>query len=511
MMQTKLMSTTTDNKKAKILLDLKPAFDGYAGIPQETRLLFRGLSSLDEYSVEGLIQHGARKLRAGIKPRRKWKVSKRIDTISKVIVSVYEKPYRNLFEAALDGIDHYAQRGILRLRTMLGQSVTPSLFATAHFEDFIWRTFFSKTLDATDKKLVTSANFRIMSISRNMMHKVGIASLKYSSNASYVKLDTTGFDYFLAQTPFPGRVAKKTQLLVRYHDAVPVLMPHTINDKAFHQASHFQALKSNVRSGAWFVCVSEATRKDLLKIFPEVEPRSAVIHNIVSTEFFNEASPPELVHQIIRNRLSIIDAFASSTKKLNIEFDVPANDDFQYLLMVSTLEPRKNHLLLLNAWERLKYTTMPKLKLVVVGGVGWDSSSILQAFRPWAERGELFYLNDVHAAELRILYKHAQATVCPSLAEGFDYSGVEAMRSGGIVIASDIPVHREVYGPAAEYFDPYSTEDATVVMQRILSTQGVARREQLRAQAREVGERYLPENILPQWEALLSSIAQTRR
>lgn len=507
MTPTKPMNTTMSSKP-RILLDLKPAFDGYAGIPQETRLLFRGLRSMDEYDVEGLIQHGGRKLRTGIKPKKHLKNAKRINRLSKVIVSVYEQPYRNLYEAIGDAINRYAQRSVLRVRAMLGQTLKPSVFETAHFEDFIWRTFFSKTLDAADKKLVTASNFRVLNVPRTIMHKVGIAGMKYSDNPSYIKVDTRGFEFFLAQTPFPGRISKSTQLLVRYHDAVPVLMPHTINDKAFHQASHFQALQSNVRSGAWFVCVSEATRGDLLKIFPEVESRSAVIHNIVSTEFFNEASPKELVHQIIRNRLSTVEAFAGSTKKLNIEFDVHTSDEFQYLLMVSTLEPRKNHLLLLNAWERLKYTTMPNLKLVVVGGVGWDSGPILQAFRPWAERGELFYLNDVHAAELRILYKHAQATICPSLAEGFDYSGIEAMRSGGIVIASDIAVHREVYASAAEYFDPYSTEDATIVMQRVLSAEGAHIRQRLRTQAITVGEKYLPENILPQWETLLARISR---
>jgi len=400
---------------------------------------------------------------------------------------------------------------MLRLRAVMGRSVKLSVFDATHFEDFIWRTFFNKTLVAEDKKLVTSAKFRVLNVSRNILHKVGIAGLRYSSNPSYVKLDTKGYDYFLAQTPFPGRVAKETKLLIRYHDAVPVFYPHTISDKAFHQASHFHALQSNVKSGAWFVCVSEATRKDLIKIFPEVESRSSVIHNIVSNEYYNEDSPKELVYQIIRNRLSGLENLKTSTKDVNFDSEQIRGNEFNYILMVSTLEPRKNHELLLNAWERLKYTTMPKLKLVVVGGVGWDSGPILQAFRPWAERGELFHLNDVHAAELRILYKHAQATICPSLAEGFDYSGIEAMRSGSIVIASDLPVHREIYANAAEYFDPYSTEDAIAVMQRVLSTEMDYLRDWLQTQARAVSENYLPENILPKWESLFLDMENAKQ
>jgi len=50
----------------RVLLEMRPAFDGYSGIPQETRLLFRGLSLLDGVSVEGLLQHAGRVLPVGL-------------------------------------------------------------------------------------------------------------------------------------------------------------------------------------------------------------------------------------------------------------------------------------------------------------------------------------------------------------------------------------------------------------------------------------------------------------
>ena len=61
--------------------------------------------------------------------------------------------------------------------------------------------------------------------------------------------------------------------------------------------------------------------------------------------------------------------------------------DLDYLLTVSTIEPRKNHALLTTAWERLKYHRMPGLKLVIVGNLGWGHEPILDVFRPWVERG----------------------------------------------------------------------------------------------------------------------------
>jgi glycosyltransferase involved in cell wall biosynthesis len=500
----------TNVDTTKILLDMKPALDGYAGIPQESRLLFRGLRTMEGCEVEGLIQHGSRKLRAAVSPKgRALSPPKQINKLSRVIVSLYEKPYNTVFDTVIDEIDRYFSRSLLRARSFAGMSIRPSVFESQLFDDFIWRTFFSKTLKPGDKNIVTSARFRVLKTPRKLLTQAGLAGMKFSSNPRFVSLDTRGFDFFLAQTPFPARISRKTQMIVRYHDAVPMLLPHTIKDKAFHQASHFYSLQQNVKSGAWFSCVSEATRNDLLKIFPEAEARSSVIHNIVSSEYFEDDSPKRLVFQIVRNRLGRVEEFQTDLGGIQFDGKKDRSQDFDYLLMVSTLEPRKNHMLLLNAWERLKYTSMPNLKLVIVGSLGWDSGPILDALAPWAERGDLFYLNNVPSAELRVLYKHAAATICPSVAEGFNYAGVEAMRCGGIVISSDIPVHREIYRRASEYFNAYSTEDAAMVIRRVLSEDGRSIRDRLRAEARLVADNYTPHNILPQWGELFQTLKKS--
>ncbi len=144
--------------------------------------------------------------------------------------------------------------------------------------------------------------------------------------------------------------------------------------------------------------------------------------------------------------------------------------------MVSTIEPRKNHLSLLSAWESLRTSFDPDLQLVLVGSIGWESESIMRRLKPWLKRGGLHLLEDVPAQELRLLYRHARCVVCPSFYEGFDFSGVEAMRCGGVVLASDIPVHRDVYGAASEYFNPYSVEDLEQALAGLMSPDAAARR-----------------------------------
>jgi glycosyltransferase involved in cell wall biosynthesis len=389
-------------------------------------------------------------------------------------------------------------------------------FEAEEFQDFTWRTLFSKSLPARDFSKVAPANHRVCSVPWHTMHMAGLATLKFRRSALYPKLRTSGVDIFIGQTPYPGRVAKGTTMVVRYHDAIPVMMPHTIPNKSLHQATHFRALQANVRSGAWFACVSETTRKDLVNLFPDAAQRSVTIHNMVSHNYFYEEAAPGRVGDIVRARLhegdkakgvDVNPSFLTNSEREAFYRRHLSRDGIRYLLAVSTIEPRKNHARLLGAWEMIKQQCDPDLKLVLVGGLGWDYTPLLRSFGSWIERGELFMLNAVPAADLRTLYRNALATVCPSVGEGFDFSGVEAMRSGGITVASDIAVHREIYDDAATYFDPYSTISLVNVLRATLySDTSTETQERLQRRGKEVSARYLPEVILPQWQAFIEQL-----
>jgi hypothetical protein len=308
-------------------------------------------------------------------------------------------------------------------------------------------------------------------------------------------------------------------LVINYHDAIPMLMPHTISDRRLHQAFHYRALRGNVESGAWFVCVSDATRRDLVSIFPQAEERSVTIHNMVSHHYNAESSDAKRVPEIVRIRLNMrVKPPLDLALKRKLLEEAARPDKFDYLLVVSTIEPRKNHACLLSAWEKLRVESFPTLKLLMVGSLGWHHKPIVRKFRPWLERGDAFLLEDVLAEELRVLYAHARATVCPSFGEGFDFSGVEAMKCGSPVVASDIPVHREVYADAAEFFNPYSVDALSHAIQSVIDPAQSARREELAAKGAAVAERYAHDSILQKWQSFLrlrtsvaSSPAASRR
>lgn len=515
---------------------MRPALDGHAGIPQEARLLFRGLSLIDDVTVEGLIQSSGRILAEGL-PTKPGLFSgpltedKKINRLSRVVISLQQSPNPRpkFYEKIGESLDYAAASIELIVSNLLGGHQELSRFETKHFRDFIWRALFAKTLPFEDFDIVTKANFRVVSTPWTVMQTCALATKKFGI-AIYPRLNTSDFDVMVAETPYPGSVSPRTKLVVRYHDAIPLLMPHTISDKAYHQASHYNALLKNVENGAYFACVSDATRRDLISIFPQAEARAVTIHNMISHHYFNEDSSSIRVPEIIRTRQNVsvevkrvntgaiigksgskpsIMASSKVTPEAEIddtEVDSVASKTPDYLLIVSTIEPRKNHLTLLSAWEQMRTEGFPNLKLVIVGMLGWDHAPIVKKFRPWLERGEAFMLEDVPAPELRLLYKHARATICPSFGEGFDFSGVEAMRCGGAVAASDIPVHHDVYRNAAEYFTPYSAPDIAAAIARIIDPTAHSRRAELVREGEIVSAQYMPEKILPQWQSFLTGL-----
>ena len=480
---------------------MRPALEGHAGIPQETRLLFRGLSLLDKVSVEGLMQSSERVLANGLPANparlRRLKIDRQLNRLGKVVISL-EQGYWDSTPRA------YLLTFLMAVRHLFGGHLRLSRFDALHFKDFIWRRYFARTLPSADFAVATAAGFRIARIPWQAMHICATVTRNMGWPPLFPRIDTAEFDMVITETPYPASFSKNTRLIVRYHDAIPLLMPHTISDKRWHHAFHYYALRKNVNCGAWFVCVSEATRKDLISVFPAAESRSITIHNMVSHNYFDEDSGAARIPEIVKVRMNMkIKPPLDPTYLGRLFDDKVLPTPLDYLLIVSTIEPRKNHLALLAAWENLRIEQYPNLKVLVVGKLGWHQKGIVRAFRPWMERGDVFLLEDVPAPDLRLLYKHARATVCPSFGEGFDFSGVEAMRSGGAVVASDIEVHREIYGDAAEYCNPYSASDVARAILNVIHPDNHQRREQLVSRGAEVAKLYLYDSILPKWESFL--------
>ncbi|MHB8885466.1 MAG: glycosyltransferase family 4 protein [Methylovirgula sp.] len=137
---------------------------------------------------------------------------------------------------------------------------------------------------------------------------------------------------------------------------------------------------------------------------------------------------------------------------------VPADPDLanaSYFLVIGTLEPRKNHLLLLNIWRELVASGGEVPKLVFVGKRGWTNEQLVSVIeRATHCRSHVAEVSGLVSSSIRELLLHAKGVLVPSEAEGFGLPIVESLSAGVPVVASDIPVFREVALDCAIFHHP---------------------------------------------------------
>jgi glycosyltransferase involved in cell wall biosynthesis len=123
----------------------------------------------------------------------------------------------------------------------------------------------------------------------------------------------------------------------------------------------------------------------------------------------------------------------------------------RFALFVGTLEPRKGVDTVLEAWRRFRTSGGKPPTLVLVGRWGWKSDELRDAAAIAEAEGWCRVAGYVDAAELARLYHRATMVVLPSIYEGFGLPLLEGMFAGAPILASDLPVTREVAGDAALY------------------------------------------------------------
>lgn len=126
-----------------------------------------------------------------------------------------------------------------------------------------------------------------------------------------------------------------------------------------------------------------------------------------------------------------------------------------YFVSLGTIEGRKNHILLLQLWKRLAgIMGCQAPALVIIGQRGWEAEHALAMLdRAPALRGHVVELNNASDAETAAYVAGARALLMPSFVEGFGIPVVEALQLGTPVIASDLPVFREIAGDIPTYLN----------------------------------------------------------
>jgi glycosyltransferase involved in cell wall biosynthesis len=225
---------------------------------------------------------------------------------------------------------------------------------------------------------------------------------------------------------------------VMIHDLFPLTHPETCESmtvKGF--VSWFLRV---VPRADFFVTNSEHTRSSLegyLAVHPQLR-----LQEIVSGSFRLGAELDQLGNE------------KSAGKHAQTIWGTPG----RAILSVGTIEPRKNHNYLLDAFDILLQKNLD-ISLVMIGGTGWKNESVLKRLKTHLQLGKrLIYLNNASDRDLADAFERADCLVCPSIAEGFGLPLAEGLMHGLEVFASDIPAHREVGSSRCIFFSLESPE-----------------------------------------------------
>lgn len=161
----------------------------------------------------------------------------------------------------------------------------------------------------------------------------------------------------------------------------------------------------------------------------------------------------------------------------------------KYLLQVGTIEPRKNHKMILDAYDAgLKEK---EFSVVIVGFPGWNVDDLLTRIKEHPDyQNGIYYPENVNDDELQYLYKHCFALMFPSFIEGYGLPIMEAMVKGVPVIASDTEINVETGGECAAYYKKESIQSLIETVDRLENDQ------KLLSGMREKMRHFVP----PTWE-----------
>jgi alpha-1,2-rhamnosyltransferase len=223
-------------------------------------------------------------------------------------------------------------------------------------------------------------------------------------------------------------------VVVVLHDIIPLTHPQFVPPRG--PANFRSYLQQAVANADLIVTVSQTIRDQLREMLPGIFPERDSFPPVEA--FRNGADFEKSKEGTVRDEL--VKLFACS----------PQPSPY---LSVSTFDPRKNHGFTLEAFEKL-WVDGISARLMYVGGQGWMSEELLRKIETHPQLGaNLFLYHDLTDAELYYCYQRARGTVSSSYVEGFGLPIVESLWHGRKTFASDTPIHREVGGDSATYFD----------------------------------------------------------
>jgi len=199
------------------------------------------------------------------------------------------------------------------------------------------------------------------------------------------------------------------------------------------------------------VAVSDSTKNDLISLYQLSSVKIKTIKSAVTDDF-----------QVLdRNNLQM----TLVAKKYQLPY--------KFILYLGTIEPRKNIVGLVRAYNQLrdlKNMELDKYKLVIAGAVGWKSEKIFAEMNDSPYGADIIVTGMVDGKDMPMIYNLASLFVYPSFFEGFGFPPLEAMACGVPVITSNCSSLPEIVGSAGIMIDPDKPDEIFQAMREVLQS-----------------------------------------
>ena len=232
---------------------------------------------------------------------------------------------------------------------------------------------------------------------------------------------------------------------VLIHDLFPITAPQLSEEGAV--ASFESRLRAGLAGWDFIVANSAATARDVGDYIARHAARAAI---------------PVIATPLAHDFTTAAEAPTAPTAEL------PAGLEGQrFVLCVGTIEPRKNHRFLIEAWTTLaqRHANLPEL--VIAGRPGWRSESLVSELKRGA-LPKVRWLEDMSDAQLDGLYRRCLFTVLPSLAEGWGLPIGESLVHGKVCVTSGTSAMPEVGGRFAVYIDPLDVRSLEAALETLI-------------------------------------------
>ena len=222
-------------------------------------------------------------------------------------------------------------------------------------------------------------------------------------------------------------------------------------------AVHLRLARRALARAARVLAVSQATQREVARVFALPEQRIEVVYNALDERFVLEPPPGDSARILERHAVS-----------------------YPYVLYAGSVQPQKNLARLVEAFAVVKaeladHAELRNLKMIVIGDDLARHQALRRAVVRTRMQEEVRFLGFVPHGVLRAFYAHARVFAFPSLDEGFGLPPLEAMAHGTPVVVSNVSSLPEVCGEAALAVHPENVFDIARGLRAALTDEGVRR------------------------------------